>query len=106
MIEVTEDTFQEKILNSNKTVVTLFYTTYCPFVRDFKPIFKKYSQNSDDEYALVDITDDNNPLWDKCNVAKVPTILVFKEGQEIGRRNAIPGVGLIERDMQGLLNDI
>ncbi len=106
MIEVTENTFQEKILGSKKTIITLFHTTYCPFVRQFKPIFEKYSQNSNNEYALVDITDDDNPLWDKYNVTEVPTILAFKEGQEISRRNAIPGFGLTEEDMQGLLNDI
>jgi thioredoxin 1 len=106
MIEVTENTFQEKILDSSKTVVTLFHTNYCPYVRKFWPIFEKYSQNTNNEYALADITDDNNPLWDKYKVSEVPTIVAFKKGQEIGRRNAVPGFGLTEDDMQGLLNEI
>jgi len=106
MIEVTENTFQEKILDSNNTVVVLFHTIYCPFVRQFRPIFEKYSQNSKNEYALADITDDDNPLWNNYNVTEVPTVIAFKEGKEIARRNAIPGVGLNEIDMQGLLNEI
>tara|TARA_B100001971_G_C18133388_1_gene506135 strand:+ start:121 stop:441 length:321 start_codon:yes stop_codon:yes gene_type:complete len=106
MIEITEDTFPEKVLGSHKTVVLLFHTTYCPYVRQFWPIFEKYSKNSDNEYAITDITNDDNPLWDKYKVTEVPTIVAFKEGQEIGRRNAIPRIGLTEEDMQGLLNEI
>jgi len=106
MIEVTEITFPEKVLGSLKTVVTLFHTTYCPYVKQFRPIFEKYSQNSNNEYAIADITDDDNPLWDKYKVTEVPTIIAFKEGREIVRRNAVPGLGLTEEDMNGLLNEI
>ncbi len=106
MIEVTEVTFPEKVLGSLKTVVTLFHTTYCPYVKQFWPIFEKYSQNSNNEYAIADITDDDNPLWDKYKVTEVPTIIAFKEGREIVRRNAVPGLGLTEEDMNGLLNEI
>ena len=106
MIEVTEVTFPEKVLGSLKTVATLFHTTYCPYVKQFWPIFEKYSQNSNNEYAIADITDDDNPLWDKYKVTEVPTIIAFKEGREIVRRNAVPGLGLTEEDMNGLLNEI
>tara|TARA_B100002003_G_scaffold238594_1_gene257006 strand:- start:997 stop:1359 length:363 start_codon:yes stop_codon:yes gene_type:complete len=106
MIEVTEDTFSEKLLGNSKTVVTLFYTTYCPYVKKFWPIFEKYSQNSNIEYAITDITDDDNPLWDKYKVTEVPTIVAFKEGREISRRNATPGFGLTEDDMLDLLDEI
>ncbi len=106
MIEVTEDTFSEKLLGNSKTVVTLFYTTYCPYVKQFWPIFEKYSQNSNIEYVITDITDDDNPLWDKCKVTEVPTIVAFKEGREISRRNATPGFGLTEDDMLDLLDEL
>ncbi|MCL5316827.1 MAG: thioredoxin family protein [Thaumarchaeota archaeon] len=84
----------------------MFYATYCPFSRRFAPIFEQYSRNPKYRFAKADITDDNNPLWDKYNIPVVPTVIAFKNGVEAGRRNAVPGLGLKETDLISLLKQI
>lgn len=106
MKNITEKTFDKQILKNKKTVITMFHATYCPFCKRFEPIFENTSQNNNQSFVKVDITDDNNPLWEKYNVDAVPTIIAFKEGKEIGRRNAAPGIGLEESDLLNLINEI
>jgi hypothetical protein len=55
---------------------------------------------------MANITDDENPMWEKYQVEAVPTLLVFKNGKEISRRDAILGVGLTEEDIISLLKEI
>lgn len=106
MIEASADDFAEKILKSSRPVVTMFYATYCPYVRRFEPIFEEYGGDSRYVSAKVDITDDDNPLWDRYRIEAVPTLIVFRDGEEIGRRDAVLGVGLSEGDIKSLLQDI
>ncbi|MFQ6134485.1 MAG: thioredoxin family protein [Nitrososphaerales archaeon] len=106
MIEADVDSFSEKILKSSRPTVTMFYATYCPYYRRFEPIFEKYSGDSRYVFAKADITDDDNPLWDRYKIEAVPTLIAFKDGKEIGRRDAVLEVGLSEEDLKGLLQEI
>ena len=106
MIEVNDKTFKKEILENKKTVITMFHATYCPFCTRFMPIFEKSSKNPNKIFATADITDDNNPLWETYNINHVPSIVAFKDGKEIGRRNAAAGIGLIEADLQNLIKEI
>lgn len=106
MIKVTEETFDKQILQNKKTVIAMFHATYCPFCKRFIPIFENVSEKNEYNFALVDITDDNNPLWEKYNVEAVPTIVAFNEGKEIGRRDAARGIGLTDTDLQNLISEL
>ncbi|MEE9586192.1 MAG: thioredoxin family protein [Nitrososphaerales archaeon] len=106
MIHADTDNFSEKILKSSRPTVTLFYATYCPFARSFDPVFEEYSRDPEYEFAKVDITDDDNPLWERYNIEAVPTLIAFKDGKEIGRKDAALGVGLSEEDLKDLLQEI
>jgi thioredoxin 1 len=105
MIQVTTNNFSEKILKSSRPTVTLFSTTYCPFVSSFDRIFEEY-KSPIYEFAKVDITDDDNPLWERYDIEVVPTLIAFKDGKEIGRKDAALGVGLSEEDLKDLLQEI
>ena len=86
--------------------MAMFHTTYCPFCRRFRPIFERYSGDSGHVFAVVDITDDDNPLWDRYKIGAVPTVIAFKDGEEIGRRDSVLGVGLSEVDLKSLLQEV
>lgn len=105
MLEIHPEDF-ETMLKSNIPVVVMFYTAYCPYSRRFTPIFERYSNDPRHVFAKANITDDENPLWERCRVETVPTVIAFKDGKEISRKDAISGVGLIEEDLKNLLQEI
>jgi len=104
MIEADENKFHEKILENKTPTVVMFYTNYCYFCGKFKPIFKEYSNSSKYHLTEVDITDDDNPLWDKFGIDAVPTVIAFKDGKILGRRDAEHGIGITESKFQSLIN--
>lgn len=106
MIEATSDALMEKTLKDERPVVVMFYATYCAYCRRFAPIFEQHSGNSQYRFAKANITDDDNPLWDKYDIPAVPTVIAFKNGLEAGRRSAVPGLGLKEEDFATLLKQL
>jgi thioredoxin-like negative regulator of GroEL len=45
----------------------------------------------------MDLSDDNNPLWDAFSIEVVPTIIVFKDGKTEFRKDGVFGRGLSEK---------
>lgn len=105
MREVHVEDF-ETMLKSSIPVVVMFYTAYCPHCRRFAPIFERHSSDQRYVFAKADITSDDNPLWERCCVEVVPTVIAFQDGREISRRTATRGVGLSEEDLKDLLSKI
>jgi len=106
MLEKVKAVFSDKLTQTDNPVIALFYATYCPFCQRFAAIFEKHSANQPYTFAKADITDDSHPYWDRYNINYVPTLIAFKSGQAIARRDAKGGVGLEEEDLQSLLNEV
>jgi thioredoxin 1 len=106
MLEKVKAVFSEELAQVNEIVIALFYTAYCPFCRRFAPIFEKYSINQPYIFAKADITDDSHPYWDKYKISYVPTLIAFKSGQILARRDSKAGVGLAEEDLLSLLKEV
>jgi thioredoxin-like negative regulator of GroEL len=60
-------------------------------------MFQAAAEKSDVAWASMDISDDDNPLWEIFNIEIVPTVIIFKEGKAVFRRDGIYGRGLSEK---------
>lgn len=87
-----------KLLKNDKSLV-FFYTEWCPFCRKSFHLLKSL-----DEFQLkvfrVDLSDENNPLWDSLKIKIVPTLIAFKNGTEFWRANGISMIGLRKKDFK------
>ncbi len=79
-----------------------FLASWCPFCRAFRPKFEKLSAGPAVHLAVADVSDEDSPLWDSLKVEVVPTLVVFRDGRPIWRRDGRPGAGLDERDLNAL----
>lgn len=91
IIEVNDTNFEEEVLKSKKTVLVDFYATWCGPCKTLKPIIEEISKENE-KIKIVEIdVDKNNNLVRKYNIQAMPTIIVFKDGEEITRNiGAIP----------------
>ena len=96
----------DKVSLDEKPNVVVFYASYCPFCRDFSKIFEENVENSQFVFSKADITDDDNPLWEKYEIKVVPTVIVFKGRKEIARLDGILGVGLNKNGFKKFLKSI
>lgn len=102
MVTVKENKL-EKLLGGIGNVYALFTLMDCPFCTRFKPIFDKYSKSGGAKFIEVVLSDDS-PLWNEYGIEYVPTIILFKDGKIIARKDSPSMVGLSEDDFKELLH--
>lgn len=85
-IEVTDETFQAEVLDSDKPVLVDFWAEWCGPCRIIAPhvtaIAEEYGESL--KVAKVDV-DDNPAVPGRYNVVGIPTLMLFKGGQVVER---------------------
>jgi thioredoxin 1 len=97
MEELTLTAFDGDRLLRPGRVAVCFHATWCGFCLRFLPKFRARDGQLGGELALADLSDEENPLWDRFGIEVVPAILGFEDGALVWRIDSPMGVGLSER---------
>ena len=86
-LEITDATFDEVVLKSDKPVVVDFWAAWCGPCRMVGPIIDEVSNEYDGKAVVgkVDV-DANQEFAAKYGVRNIPTVLVFKDGEIVNRQ--------------------
>jgi thioredoxin 1 len=81
MKEVTDETFEQEVLQSDRPVVVDFWAPWCGPCRAVAPILDQLSQEHESVvFAKVNI--DDSPVWaSRYNVLSIPTAILFEQGE-------------------------
>ena len=82
-VNITSENFEKEVLNSRGYVILDFYGTWCMPCKMLAPVLEKIANEHDVKLAKVDV-DENEELIKKYKIMSVPTIKIFKDGEEIG----------------------
>jgi thioredoxin 1 len=96
------DAFDGTTLKRAGTWAVAFSADWCPFCREFLPKFEGLGPLATGHLALGDLTDEETPLWERFSVEVVPTVIVFRDGAPILRRDGRLGRGLNESDLKAV----
>ncbi len=86
-LEITDATFDEVVLKSDKPVVVDFWAAWCGPCRMVGPIIEELSQEYDGKAVVgkVDV-DVHQEFAAKYGVRNIPTVVVFKDGEIVNRQ--------------------
>lgn len=86
-LEITDATFEEVVLKSDKPVVVDFWAAWCGPCRMVGPVIDELSNEYDGKAVVgkVDV-DANQEFAGKYGVRNIPTVLVFKDGEIVTRQ--------------------
>lgn len=93
VIEVSADTFEKEVLQSNQKVLVDFYATWCGPCKQLSPIVEEVARENDAiKFVKIDV-DRAERIAAEYGVSAIPTLVVIENGEEITR-----SVGLISKE--------
>jgi thioredoxin 1 len=97
---VTESSFEQEVLQSDKPVIVDFWAEWCGPCHAVAPVLDKIADERSDDLRLVKVNIDEEPaLAQKYGVVSIPTIVLFKDGEPAAAAVGAQPKGAIERSL-------
>ena len=86
-LEITDSNFEELVLKSDKPVMVDFWAEWCGPCRMVGPIMDEISIDFEGKAIVGKLNvDSNQEFAAKYGVRNIPTVLVFKDGEVVGKQ--------------------
>ena len=84
-ISVTKETFHKEVIMSEKPVLVDFWAPWCGPCRMVLPLVEEIAEERDDIKVVKINVDEEPELASQFQVMSIPTLIVFKDGNEFNR---------------------
>jgi thioredoxin 1 len=84
--QITTAEFEQEVLQHPGTVLVDFYAVWCPPCRALAPLLERFSEENADRVKVVKVdSDQDEALASQFGIRTIPTVVSFKDGQEVTR---------------------
>ena len=99
--DVTDQDFQSKVLSSEVPVLVDFWAEWCVPCHMVSPVVEEIAREHEAQLAVGKLNVDDNPeTARRYGVMSIPTLIVFKDGQEKARVVGARGKDAILREIE------
>jgi thioredoxin 1 len=92
MIELTDQNFEQEVLQSRIPVLVDFHADWCGPCRMVGPVIEELAKEYEGKIKFAKLNvDENSQTPGKYGIMSIPTVMVFKDGKEVGRRIGFEG---------------
>jgi thioredoxin 1 len=96
-LNITDSDFEEKAVKSATPVLVDFWAPWCGPCKMAEPVLEELSEQYADKVIIMKLNvDDNQESAGKYGVMSIPTTILFKDGQEVGRQIGFAGKSVFE----------
>ncbi|QUX29183.1 thioredoxin [Nocardiopsis akebiae] len=102
--QVTDATFKEEVLSSDKPVLVDFWADWCGPCKQMAPVLDKLAEEHGDKIEVVKINTDQNPETPRSyNVLSLPTMNLYKDGEVVKQIIGAKPKRLLEKELAEFL---
>ena len=84
--------FEQKLAETDKTVVVDFWASWCPPCMVTKPVLEKLAKEYADKINFMPVNaDDSREVLELFRVHGIPTVITFRGGKEVARVTGAQG---------------
>ena len=86
-INITDQTFEREVLQTTgRPILVDCWAPWCPPCRMIAPLLDQLAAESNGSYRIAKLNVDENPqVSSRFQIASIPTMLIFKDGQIVDR---------------------
>ena len=86
-INLTNQNFEEEVLNSNLPVLVDFFATWCGPCKMVAPVVAEIAEKYEGKVKIRKVNvDEENELAMRYQISSIPTLVLFKEGKVVSTK--------------------
>jgi len=103
-VEVNENNFQQEVLESTIPVLVDLWAPWCMPCRMISPIVEELGNDNQGKLKVCKLnTDENQNIAARYGIQGIPTLLFFKDGQEVDRIVGVTPRPIIQQKLDAII---
>ena len=96
---VTETTFEQEVLQSEKPVIVDFWAEWCGPCHAVAPVLDRIAEEHSDVKLVKVNIDEEQQLAQRYGIVSIPTMVLFKNGEPAAAAVGVQPKGALERSL-------
>ena len=103
-VELNGNNFQQEVLESSIPVLVDLWAPWCMPCRMISPIVEELGNDNQGKLKVCKLnTDENQNIAARYGIQGIPTLLFFKDGQEVDRIVGVTPKPIIQKKLDAIL---
>ncbi len=105
-LELNESNFEAEVLKSGIPVLVDFWAPWCGPCRSMAPIIEELSNEYQGKVKITKLNvDQNQEIARRFGVMSIPTLIMFKNGQNVGQTVGLTPKTLLAKKLDALIEE-
>lgn len=103
-VDITDATFKDSVLASDKPVLVDFWATWCGPCRMVAPVLEEIAKDHGDKLTVAKVDIDANPVVARdLQIMSIPTMILFENGKATKTIQGAKGKAALLRELDSVV---